>query len=102
MLMTDQVTDRQRNSDQQSSVFLAGSAFVTGSRTLPSEEIDRAFGMPIGKLRSRAGIESVAYAAAGETELTLGARAAQEALHSTGCGPEEIDAMIATSETHHV
>jgi 3-oxoacyl-[acyl-carrier-protein] synthase-3 len=102
MLMTDQVTDRQRNSDQQSSVFLAGSAFVTGSRTLPSEEIDRAFGMPIGKLRSRAGIESVAYAAEGETELTLGTHAAQEALHSTGCGPEEIDAMIATSETHHV
>src|SRR5580693_3171176 len=103
MLMTDQqVTNHRENPEQQSSVFLAGSAFVTGSRTLPSEEIDRAFGMPIGKLRSRAGIESVAHAAEGETELTLGTQAAQEALHSTGCGPEEIDAMIATSETHHV
>ena len=58
MLMTDQqVKDRQLNSAQQAAVFLAGSGFVTGSRTLASEEIDRAFGMPIGKLRSRAGIE---------------------------------------------
>jgi 3-oxoacyl-[acyl-carrier-protein] synthase III len=103
MLMTDQqVKEGRHNQDQHSSVFLAGSGFVTGSRTLPSEEIDRAFGMPIGKLRGRAGIESVAYAAEGETELTLGARAAQEALHSAGCGEHEIDSIVATSETHHI
>jgi 3-oxoacyl-[acyl-carrier-protein] synthase III len=103
MLMTDQqVKDRQLNSAPQAAVFLAGSGFVTGSRTLASEEIDRAFGMPIGKLRSRAGIESVAYAAEGETELTLGTQATQEALQATGCGAQEIDAIVATSETHHV
>src|SRR5580700_12041411 len=103
MLMTDQqVTNRQQNPEQQSSVFLAGSGFVTGSRILPSEEIDRAFGMPIGKLRSRAGIESVAHAAEGETELTLGAHAAKEALHSAACGAHEIDSIVATSETHHI
>jgi len=96
------VTNRQQNPEQQSSVFLAGSGFVTGSRILPSEEIDRAFGMPIGKLRSRAGIESVAHAAEGETELTLGTHAAQEALRAAGCGPEEIDSIVATSETHHI
>src|ERR1700692_4392511 len=102
-LMTEeQIENRQPNPTRQSCVFLAGSAFVTGSRTLPSEEIDRAFGMPIGKLRSRAGIESVAYVAPGETELTLGTHAAQEALHAAGCGPEEIDSIVATSETHHV
>src|ERR1700730_8141269 len=103
MLMTDQqVTNHQQNSEQQSSVYLAGSAFVTGSRILPSEEIDRAFGMPIGKLRSRAGIESGAYVAPGETEVTLGTHAAQEALHAAGCGPKEIDSIVATSETHHI
>ncbi len=103
MLMTDQpVKDRQNNLAQQSPVIMAGSAFVTGSRTLQSEEVDRAFGMPIGKLRIRAGIESVAYAAEGETELTLGARAAQEALRASGCAAEEIDSIVATSETHHV
>jgi len=103
MLMTDQqVKDRRQNSALQSAVFLAGSGFVTGSRTLPSEEIDKAFGMPIGKLRSRAGIESVAYASEGESELTLGTQAANEALRATGCAAEEIDSIIATSETHHV
>ena len=103
MLMTDQqVKDREPNSAQQTSVFMAGSGFVTGSRTVPSEEIDRAFGMPIGKLRSRAGIESVAYAAEAETELTLGTRAALEALRASDCSAHEIDSIVATSETHHV
>jgi 3-oxoacyl-[acyl-carrier-protein] synthase III len=98
----EQIENRQRNLTRQSCVFLAGSAFVTGSRTLPSEEVDRAFGMPIGKLRSRAGIESLAYAAEGENEVTLGARAAQQALRASGCAAQEIDWIVATSETHHV
>ena len=101
--MTDeQIEDRKRNLARQFRVFLAGSAFVTGSRTLPSEDVDRAFGMPVGKLRSRAGIESLAYAVEGENEVTLGARAAQQALHASGCPAEEIDWIVATSETHHV
>jgi 3-oxoacyl-[acyl-carrier-protein] synthase III len=103
MLMTDeQFENRQRNVARQSCVFLAGSAFVTGSRTLPSEDVDRAFGMPVGKLRNRAGIESLAYAAEGENELSLGTRAAQEALRAAGCTAHEIDWIVATTETHHV
>ncbi|MFI5092160.1 MAG: 3-oxoacyl-ACP synthase III family protein [Candidatus Acidiferrales bacterium] len=81
-------------------VIIAGSCAVVGSRTVPSEEVDRAFGMPEGKLRHRAGIESLAYAAEDENELTLGARAAQQALHSAACGAQELDWIIATSETH--
>lgn len=80
---------------------VVSSAAVTGSRIIPSEDIDRAFGMPIGKLRNRAGIESLAYAAESENELTLGARAAEQALHSASCGANELDWIIATSETHH-
>src|SRR5882762_1119745 len=38
---------------------IAASSFTVGSRVIPSEEVDRAFGMPAGKLRSRAGIESL-------------------------------------------
>src|SRR5882762_153293 len=34
---------------------IAASSFTVGSRVIPSEEVDRAFGMPAGKLRSRAG-----------------------------------------------
>jgi len=81
-------------------VIVASSSTV-GSRVLPSEDVDRAFGMPAGKLRSRAGIESLAYVAEGENELTLAATAAQEALRAASCGAQELDWIVATSETHH-
>ena len=84
----------------RTSVLISSSCAVVGSRKIPSEEVDRAFGMPPGKLRSRAGIESLAYAAEDENELTLGARAAQQALHAAACGAQELDWIIATSETH--
>src|SRR5437899_5238400 len=82
-------------------VLVTSSAAVTGSRVIPSEEIDRAFGMPLGKLRQRAGIASLAYAAEEENELTLGAKAAEEALRAAGCASKEVDWILATSETHH-
>jgi 3-oxoacyl-[acyl-carrier-protein] synthase-3 len=81
--------------------FLNGSSAAVGSRLVPSEEVDRAFGMPVGKLRGRAGIVSLAYAAEGENELTLGARAAEQALRAAACGAHQLDWIIATSETHH-
>jgi 3-oxoacyl-[acyl-carrier-protein] synthase-3 len=81
--------------------IIAGASVAMGSRIIPSEEVDRAFGMPVGKLRDRAGIESLAYAAEGENELVLGARAAQEASRAASCGPQQLDWIIATSETHH-
>jgi 3-oxoacyl-[acyl-carrier-protein] synthase III len=80
---------------------IAGSSAALGSRVVPAEEVDRAFEMPVGKLRGRAGIESLAYAAEGESEVTLGARAAQEALRAAACGAQQLDWVIATSETHH-
>ena len=98
----EQGSDRGQDPADHTSVFLSGSAVATGSRILPSEEVDRAFGMPEGKLRSRAGIESLAYAAEGENELTLGTHAAQQALRAARCAPGEIDSIVATSETHHV
>lgn len=81
--------------------FLTASSSVQGSRVVPSEDVDRAFGMPIGKLRKRAGIESLAYATKGENEVTLGAKAAEQALHAASCGAQKLDWVIATSETHH-
>ena len=80
---------------------IAASSFTVGSRVIPSEEVDRAFGMPAGKLRSRAGIESLAYVAQSENELTLAATAAQEALRAASCGAQELNWIVATSETHH-
>jgi 3-oxoacyl-[acyl-carrier-protein] synthase-3 len=57
--------------------------------------------MPVGKLRGRAGIASLAYVAQSENELSLGAKGAEEALRAAGCGPSQLDWIVATSETHH-
>src|SRR5437660_4771460 len=82
-------------------VSIISSAAKTGLRVIPSEDVDRAFGMPMGKLRKRAGIESLAYVAEDENELTLAAKAAQEALRAAFCGAQELNWIVATSETHH-
>jgi 3-oxoacyl-[acyl-carrier-protein] synthase III len=95
-----QAASNARHAATEASVILASSCAVVGSRTIPSDEIDRAFGMPEGKLRLRAGIETLAYAAEDENELTLGARAVQQTLHAADCGAQELDWIIATSETH--
>jgi 3-oxoacyl-[acyl-carrier-protein] synthase III len=100
-LTADDASLTRKLSFSPARAVLTGSSVATGSRLLPSEEIDRAFGMPAGKLRSRAGIESIAYAAEGENELTLAAAAAQEALRAASCGVQELDWIVATSETHH-
>jgi 3-oxoacyl-[acyl-carrier-protein] synthase-3 len=89
-------------SESHNSAFLVSSNVVFGAKTVPSEEVDAAFEMPIGKLRTRAGIVSVAHAGVGETEVTLGARAAEGALRSASVAASEIDWILATTETHHV
>jgi 3-oxoacyl-[acyl-carrier-protein] synthase III len=80
---------------------IAGSGAAQGSRTVPSEEVDRAFGMPPGKLRRRAGIESLAYVTENENELSLGLFAARDALQAAGIPAGAVDWVVATSETHH-
>src|SRR5215467_7129343 len=92
---------RNAESSKLAHAFVVSSGFLTGSREVVSEEVDRAFGMPIGKLRKRAGIESLAYAAKGENEVTLGAKAAAQALHAASCEAQNLDWIITTSETHH-
>ena len=81
-------------------MFITASSSELGSRSVAPEEVDRAFGMPVGKLRKRAGIEALAYVAEGEDELTLASRAAEKTLHADGCGAEKLDWIICTSETH--
>jgi 3-oxoacyl-[acyl-carrier-protein] synthase-3 len=83
------------------SALLRFSGVAFGSRTVPSEEVDAAFGMPAGKLRHRAGILSLAHAAAGESEVTLAAAAAGETLRNAQVSTENLDWIIASSETHH-
>ena len=92
---------KENDSSEQAHACIVSSGFLTGSRTVPSEEVDRAFGMPVGKLRNRAGMESLAYATDCESELTLGAKAAEAALRAASCGAQELDWIIAASETYH-
>src|SRR6266481_9104047 len=93
--------DGEHQPTNTANVSIISSAAVTGSRIILSGEVDRAFGMPVGKLRSRAGIESLAYVAEGENELTLAATAALQALRAASCETQALDWIVATSETHH-
>lgn len=98
--ITASVVSSASTSGKISGVAMAGSAAALGSRRVQSEDVDRAFGMPLGKLRERAGIESLAYATAEQNELTLGAEALRQAMHVARCLPADIDWILATSETH--
>jgi 3-oxoacyl-[acyl-carrier-protein] synthase III len=82
-------------------VYVLGSASAFGSRMVPSEEVDHAFGMPTGKLKTRAGIHSFAHAAESEDEATLGEQACRQVLRNTQEKPEEVDWILGASETHH-
>jgi len=57
--------------------------------------------MPAGKLKSRAGIVSVAHASEHEDEGTLGMQACKRVLEETGQATESLDWILAASETHH-
>lgn len=84
------------------SAILRGSGIAFGEKTIPSGQIDAAFGMPAGKLQHRAGILSVARAGEGQKEVTLGAAAAREALAAEGSAAvQELDWILAASETHN-
>ena len=90
----------ERDLSWESAVCLLGSGAVFGSRMIPSDQVDAAFAMPKGKLRRRAGIESLAHATENEDELTLATHAAQSALQAARCTAQQLDWIIATSETH--
>jgi 3-oxoacyl-[acyl-carrier-protein] synthase-3 len=86
---------------EEKNVYLTGAASEFGSRVIPSEEVDEAFGMPAGKLRTRAGIVSVAYAAGDETEGSLAAGACRKVLEQCEEDARNLDGVIAASETDH-
>jgi 3-oxoacyl-[acyl-carrier-protein] synthase-3 len=91
----------KKTTREAASALLVASAAAFGSRKIPSEEVDAAFGMPSGKLRSRAGIHSLAYATEHESELTLGAAALREVVRAIPTGSQGLDCIVVTSETHH-
>jgi 3-oxoacyl-[acyl-carrier-protein] synthase-3 len=61
--------------------------------------VEKEHGLPPDTILRRAGIESVARARHGETELDLAAHAAEKALERAGAGASSVDYIIVTSET---
>jgi len=61
--------------------------------------VEEEFGLSPGRIRERAGIESVARIAPGENELTIATLAAESALKRGGAASSEIDWIVASSET---
>jgi 3-oxoacyl-[acyl-carrier-protein] synthase III len=86
---------------QPADVYLIASNSAFGARIVASEEVDQAFGMPIGKLRNRAGIHSLAYAGENEDEISLGVQAASKLLNCGGQEAQKVDWVLAASETYH-
>jgi 3-oxoacyl-[acyl-carrier-protein] synthase III len=82
-------------------VYVTGSASAFGSRQVPSEDVDHAFGMPSGKLKARAGIHSFAHVSENEDEGSLGELACKQALHNAHEQVVHLDWIVAASETHH-
>src|SRR6516225_10011422 len=107
MALTDSRAAVPRSRDKEvwaltsSSVYIVGSASAFGSRVVPSEDVDQAFGMPSGKLKTRAGIVSFAHVAKDEDEGSLGAQACRRALQNTIEQAKDVDWILAASETHH-
>jgi 3-oxoacyl-[acyl-carrier-protein] synthase-3 len=79
--------------------FITGWAAAVGSRTIPVQHLEAEFGLPDGKLRTAAGIESVTRVAPGQDEASLGAAAADQALAQAGLTIGEVDCLVATTET---
>ena len=80
-------------------VEISGWGMGLGSRRVEVAAIEREYNLAAGTLRERAGIESVARASETENELSLAARAAEDALRAASSTIGEIDLLIATSET---
>jgi len=82
-----------------SMVGLAGWGHCLGEELVPAAAVEKEHGLPPDTILRRAGIESVARAKHGETELELAARAAEAALERAGASPALVDHVIVTSET---
>jgi 3-oxoacyl-[acyl-carrier-protein] synthase-3 len=80
--------------------LFAGWSGTVGSDHVTAGELESEFGLPAGKIRRRAGIESVARAATNEDEVAMGVRAAVAALARAGADIGGVDWLLATSETY--
>jgi 3-oxoacyl-[acyl-carrier-protein] synthase-3 len=79
--------------------LIRGWATSLGGIAVPSNLVDEEFGLPPGTLKARAGIETLRRATPEEDEISLAGNAAHAALQKSGCSTQELDWILATSET---
>jgi len=85
--------------NHESGAGITGWGWAVGSECVEVARVEKEFGLSPGRIRERAGIESVARVTAGENEVTLAAAAAKSALEIGRAKAEEIDWIVASSET---
>src|SRR5712691_11784428 len=79
--------------------LILGWGEALGSQVIPAEQVESEFGLTPGKLRDRAGIESVRRVTGPENEFNLAAVATRAALRRARAKPADLDFLIVTSET---
>jgi 3-oxoacyl-[acyl-carrier-protein] synthase-3 len=88
-----------RNSATQGSGGIAGWGHALGSQHVPIDQIEREFDLPSGKLSKRAGMERVRRVSPDEDEISLARAASDAALRMAEVSSQELDCIVATSET---
>ena len=89
----------QHRHGDASEAALAGWGAVLGSERVAIEQVEREFGLTAGKLSQGAGLEFICRASAKQDEASLARVAAQQALQVAGASEENLDWILATSET---
>lgn len=70
------------------------------SQRVTSEELEAKLGLPMGWSEKYSGVKERRYAAEGETNAVLGAKALSEALNVAGLGVADLDVVVAASGTY--
>ncbi len=79
--------------------WIAGWGTSLGGIVVPSDLADAEFGLPAGTLKKRAGSETLRRVTQEEDEISLARSAASDALQKSGFSTQELDWILATSET---
>jgi 3-oxoacyl-[acyl-carrier-protein] synthase III len=74
-------------------------AHCVGEESVPADRVERQFGLPTETISRRAGIDSVARAPSGGSELDLAARAAAQVLERAEFITAQVDCLVVSSET---
>lgn len=93
-------TRDQAGSGMARAAGIAGWGHAVGEQIVAAQEVEREFHLPTETISRRAGIESVARAPAGMTEIELAAQAAARALQSADLDPSRVDCLVVSSETY--